>query len=448
MPYPCLRLADTLPSFGELIATLSSSAKPSVAEMMAAAKREGRVLLQPRGGVGAFDAMLGLLTDIEAVGEADILPITVDSHTRLGRFDVAGKCLEHFPGRLNGFPVISHGYQALRQLNDLCKHPLQIRHGSPDGRRLMAESVAGGITSFEGGPIGYNLPYCADVSLEDSFASWAEVDELAGILTQQGHVVEREFFGSLTAVAVQPSIALACTFVEAICAAQKGVKAISIAIPQGGNMVQDIAALEAIPHLARRYLPADCSVYAVLHQFMGVFPEDRPRADALIFAGALAGHLGGAQKIVCKTHQEARGIPDTAAILDSLALSRAAVLGRTVSLPIDRAPIDDERSAILREAHELLDPIAGAPDVAQAAIAAFHAGRLDIPFPANEAARGDIFPLRDLNGALRFGSTGQLPFSDATIRRNTELLKSVPRQSHSTLVREAILYFSSTGADQ
>jgi methylaspartate mutase epsilon subunit len=421
---------------------MTMSAKPTVSDVMAAAKREGRVLLQPRGGVGTYEGMRGLLTDIEQGGCADIMPVTVDSHTRLGRFDVATKCLENFPNRLNGFPVVSHGYQVMRQLNDACRKPLQIRHGSPDGRRLMAEAVAGGITSFEGGPIGYNLPYCADVSLEDSFASWAEIDELAGILTEMGHTVEREFFGSLTAVAVPPSIALACTFIEAVCASKKGVRAMSIAIPQGGNMVQDIAALEAIPILAQRYLPADCAVYSVLHQFMGIFPEDRPRADALIFSGALAGYFGKAQKIVCKTHLEAKGIPDTAAILDSLVLSRAGVTGRHVGLPLDRAPIDDERNAILRETQELLDPIVWETDVARAAIEAFHSGQMDIPFPANDAAKGDIFPLRDANGGLRFGSTGNLPFSKASIDRNNALLKTIPRQSHSTLVREAMMYFS------
>lgn len=442
MPYPCLRLADRLPSFGEMTAYIAATDKPSVADVMAAAKRDGRVLLQPRGGVGSFDAMSRLLTDIEHGGAADILPITVDSHTRLGRFDTARKCLEQFPGRLNGFPVVSHGYQVLRQLSETCKTPLQIRHGSPDGRRLMAEAVAGGVTSFEGGPIGYNLPYCADVSLEDSFASWAEIDELAGILTEQGHTVEREFFGSLTAVAIPPSIALSCTFIEAVCAAQKGVRSISIAIPQGGNMVQDIAALEAIPILAKRYLPVDCAVYAVLHQFMGIFPDDRQRADALIFSGALAGYYGGAQKIVCKTHLEAKGIPDTAAILDSLILSRAAVSGRHASLPLDRAPIEEERNAILRETQELLDPIVWETNVARSAIRAFHSGQMDIPFPANDAAKGDIFPLRDTTGALRFGSIGKLPFSKQTIDRNNAFLKSMPRQPHSTLVRDAVLYFS------
>lgn len=306
----------------------------------------------------------------------------------------------------------------------------------------MAESVAGGVTSFEGGPIGYNLPYCADVSLEESFATWAEVDELAGLLTSQGHVVEREFFGSLTAVAVPPSISLACTFIEAIVAAQKGVRAVSIALPQGGNMAQDIAALGTIETLAARYLPTDCAVYSVLHQFMGVFPEDRPRADALIFSGALAGYFGGAQKVVCKTYQEARGIPDTQAILDSLALSRAGVSGHYVDLPVDKSAIEEEREAILRETIELVDPVVQSAPVAEAAIAAFRTGRLDIPFPANEAARGDIFPLRDRTGALRFGSTGNLPFSKTTTDRNARALHAIPRESHSTLVREAILYFA------
>lgn len=444
MQYPCLRLADTLPPIGALIANLAATTKPTVAQLMARARAEGRVLLQPRAGVGAYDAMLALLAEIESVGGADILPVTVDSHTRLGRFDVAAKCLAQMPGRLNGFPVVAHGYQTLRRLDAACRAPLQIRHGSPDGRRLMAESVAGGITSFEGGPIGYNLPYCADVPLEDSFATWAEVDELAGLLTAQGHVIEREFFGSLTAVAVPPSVALACTFIEALCAAGQGVRAMSIAIPQGGNFVQDIAALEAIPLLAAEVLPQDCATYAVLHQFMGVFPSDRAAADALIFSGALTAKLGGAQKVVCKTYREAHGIPDAAANVASLRLSRAGVGGK-FDLPLDRAAIDEERSAILRETRELLDPVLSGADTARAAIVAFHAGRLDIPFPANDAARGEIFPLRDRSGALRFGSTGRLPFSDASLRHNTEKLRDLPRQLQSTLVRDAIHYFSDQG---
>lgn len=445
---PCLRLADHLPGLGDIVAAMAVRTKPTVTDRMRDARDQGRLLFQPRAGVGGFDPMVALLSGLQDGGRADILPITVDSHTRLEKFDIAAKCLEISPKRLNGFPVVAHGYRKLRALDDAMQAPLQIRHGSPDGRRLMAECIAGGVTSFEGGPIGYNLPYCADVPLEQSFAAWAEIDELAGLVTAQGFPVEREFFGSLTAVAVPPSIALACTLIEALCAAQKGVTALSIALPQGGNMIQDIAALRAVVPLARDILPVGCDVFTVLHQFMGVFPADRASADALIATGALTAALGGAQKVICKTYQEAHGVPDLDANVAGLLLSRAAADGKFASLPLDDAAISAEQAMIEREVRELLDPILSRSNPAQAAIDAFRKGWLDIPFPANEAAHGEVFPLRDPSGALRYGSTGRLPFSDATARHNAERLQSTPRTEHAALVRDAILYFANTGQSE
>ena len=193
-------------------------------------------------------------------------------------------------------------------------------------------------------------------------------------------------------------------------------------------MVQDIAALEAIPILAQRYLPADCAVYSVLHQFMGIFPEDRPRADALIFSGALAGYFGKAQKIVCKTHLEAKGIPDTAAILGQpCVVAGRGLRGAHVGLPF--GPRTHRMTNAMRSCarpKSCWTRLSGKPMSRAPPFEAFHSGQMDIPFPANDAAKGDIFPLRDANGGLRFGSTGNLPFSKASIDRNNALLKTNP----------------------
>ena len=117
----------------------------------------------------------------------------------------------------------------------------------------------------------------------------------------------------LTAVLVPPSISLAISVLEAVLAARAGVRCISVAYPQGGHLVQDVAALRAIPLLADRYLPAGVRVHAVLHEFMGVFPRIRGNAEDLIFYGALVARLGGASKLITKTYQEAYGIPETQA---------------------------------------------------------------------------------------------------------------------------------------
>lgn len=123
-------------------------------------------------------------------------------------------------------------------------------------RRLFAESVAGLPTSFEGGPIGYNIPYCRDVPLAESLVAWEEVDDLVGVLASDGIVVEREMFGSLTGVLVPPSIALSCVLLEAMLACRRGCTCASLALPQGGHLPQDVPMLRAARSLATRYLPS------------------------------------------------------------------------------------------------------------------------------------------------------------------------------------------------
>jgi methylaspartate mutase epsilon subunit len=142
----------------------------------------------------------------------------------------------------------------VRELTERYDQPIQVRHGSPDGRRLFAESVAGGIQSYEGGGISYNLPYCRDVSLEYSLRAWQEIDQASGALGSMGFPIDREFFGSLSSVLVPPSIALSVVLLEALLAATEGCKCLSLAYPQTGNIIQDVAALETIRVLGRRYL--------------------------------------------------------------------------------------------------------------------------------------------------------------------------------------------------
>ncbi|OPH14008.1 methylaspartate mutase, partial [Azospirillum brasilense] len=126
-----------------------------------------------------------------------------------------------------------------------------------------------------GGGISYNLPYSKDVPLRRSLAAWREVDAACGELAELGLVVDRELFGTLTAVLMPPSVSLAVSVLEAVAAAREGVRCISVAYPQGGHAEQDVAALRAIPLLAARHLPAGVEVHPVLHEFMGVYPRER-----------------------------------------------------------------------------------------------------------------------------------------------------------------------------
>jgi methylaspartate mutase epsilon subunit len=411
-----------LPTLAESVSYVSQLAKPTAPEVLRSARIAGRVAVQPRCGVGGHAAMVQLLRDLEAGAAPDILTITIDSHTRLKRFDNALRSLNLNPADLNGYPLVTHGWQRGRELNEAVQAPLEVRHGSPDARILFQYAVASGITSFEGGGISYNLPYSKDVPLATSLACWREVDALTGELAGRGLVLDRELFGTLTAVLVPPSISLAISVLEAVAAAREGVRCISISYPQGGNLEQDVAALRAVPILAKRYLPAGVEVFAVLHEFMGVFPRERRHAEQLIFYGAMVARLGGAAKIITKTYHEAFGIPDTQANVDGMRLAAVVNTGLLdfVSVAEDRA--GEELAYILDEVAEIVEPVLGEPDLFQGIVDAFDAGRLDIPFSASRHAHSEIIPRRDDSGAIRYQSAGNLPLSQRTKTRNDSQL--------------------------
>lgn len=415
-----------IPPLGESVDYVRALGKPTAAEVLDRCRAAGRVAVQPRCGVGGHRQMLDLLLALEHGAAPDLLTLTIDSHTRLRRFEQALRVLNTNPADLNGYPLVTHGWRRGRELNEAVRAPLEVRHGSPDARRLFEVAIAAGITSFEGGGISYNLPYAKAVPLETSLAAWRAVDRRCGELAGLGLTVDRELFGTLTAVLVPPAISLAVSVVEAVLAAAEGVRCLSIAYPQGGHLEQDIAALRAIPELARRYLPAGVVVHPVLHEFMGVFPRERRHAEDLILYGALVARLGGASKLITKTHQEAYGIPDAQANVDGLRLADRANSPLLDFLAPREDRIADERDWILDEVADIVSDLLAAPDLTAAVLAAFEDGRLDIPFSASRYARSEVIPARGPDGAVRALSTGRLPLSDRNRRRNADALGAHP----------------------
>ncbi|MDO0924966.1 methylaspartate mutase [Streptomyces sp. TG1A-8] len=428
-------LEPDLPSPADVVRFVRARGTPTVRDVLARSVRNAVVAIQPRCGVGGHAEMLQLLRDLETGAGPDVLSITIDSHTRLNRFDHALRMVNTDPGGLNGYPLVSHGWRRGRELVESVSVPVEIRHGSPDARTLFKVAVAAGATSFEGGGISYNIPYCKDVPLAHSLACWREVDAMTGDLHRAGLTLDRELFGTLTAVLVPPSISLAVGVIEAVLATAEGVRCVSLSYPQGGHLAQDVAALRAIPVLARRYLPADVEVYPVLHEFMGVFPTRRQNAEQLIFYGALTARLGGAAKLITKTHQEALGIPDAGANIAGMRLAAVANSPLLDFITVDTEHVERELEWLLEEVDDIVAPILGSADPARAVVAAFADGTLDIPFSASRYARGDVLPCRDASGAIRYAVPGALPLSRAAVDRHRRCLDlaSGP-QSMQTLV--------------
>ena len=385
------------------------------------AKNRGVTLIQPRAGVALIDAHIELLTYLQDKGEADLLPTTIDSYTRQNRYQEAEngirESMKERRSMLNGFPAVNHGVDGCRRLIKALDTPIQVRHGTPDARLLTEITYAGGFTSYEGGGISYNLPYAKNVPMEKTIRDWQYVDRLTGIYEERGVSINREPYGPLTGTLVPPCISHAVAIIEALLAAEQGVKNITVGYGQCGNLVQDVAAIRVLEELTNEYLEkngyTDVCVTTVFHQWMGGFPADEAKAFGVISWGSATAALSKATKVIVKTPHEAAGVPTMEANAQGLRCTK-----QLISMLADQvctaANLEEEKEMIRRETRCIVDKCfeLGEGDIADGTVKAVMSGVLDIPFAPSRFNAGKMLPARDNTGAIRILDMGHLPFDN------------------------------------
>lgn len=384
------------------------------------AKNKGITLVQPRAGVALIHDQIELLTYLQDKGEADLLPTTIDSYTRQNRYNEAEngirESMKERRSMLNGFPAVNHGVAGCRQLINALDTPIQVRHGTPDARLLTEITYAGGFTSYEGGGISYNLPYAKNVPMEKTIMDWQYVDRLTGIYEEAGVSINREPYGPLTGTLVPPCISHAVAIIEALLAAEQGVKNVTIGYGQCGNLVQDVAAIRTLEELANEYMImngyTDVIITTVFHQWMGGFPQDEAKAFGVISWGSATAALSKATKVIVKTPHEAAGVPTMEANAQGLRCTKQLInmLSDQVCTATD---LEDEKEIIRKETRCIIDKCfeLGEGDIAVGTVRAVLAGVLDIPFAPSRFNAGKMLPARDNNGAIRILDMGNLPFT-------------------------------------
>ena len=384
------------------------------------AKRDGKTLVQPRAGVPVLEEHIKLMQYLQEHGEADLLPSTIDSYTRQNRYEEAengiAESIRLGRAMLNGFPAVNHGVAKCRQVIESVNVPMQVRHGTPDARLLTEITYAGGFTSYEGGGISYNLPYCKNIPMERTIRDWQYVDRLTGLYEEMGVSINREPYGPLTGTLVPPCISHAAAIIEALLAAEQGVKNITVGYGQCGNLVQDIAAIHTLQDLTDEYLQKygykDVKVTTVLHQWMGGFPADEAKAFGVISSGSMTAALAKATKVIVKTPHEAVGIPTMEANAQGLRCTK-----QVVNMIADQTfydnHLEEEKGVIRAETRCIVDKCfeLGNGDIAVGVCRGVVAGVLDVPFAPCRFNAGLMLPCRDNDGAVRILNTGNLPFT-------------------------------------
>ncbi len=395
----------------------------NVARLLERAKQQRLTLVQPRAGVASLGKMIELLRTLDANG-ADILPVTVDEYTRRGRYAEAGRGIEESEqaGRslLNGFPVVNHGVQACRSLVEAVGRPVRVRAASTAPGLAQEIALAGGFTGTSLGGVTFAIGYDKSLPLEESIRNWQYVARLIGVYEDRGIPIKGGIYLPLSTV-VPPCLNHAASIVDAILSVEQGLKHLCIGYPQQGHLVQDVAAAQVLEDLTLKYLGrlgyGDVTVTTAFHQWMGSFPADPARAFAVISAGALAAAIAGVTQVMAKTPDEAVGVPSADSNVMGIACTRQ-ILNIFGAQRIDLgSALQEEKDVLVQEVCAILDRILdlGDGDVAQGVTAAFTAGVLDVPFSPNLTNHGSVMAVRDVEGAVRFFDTGNLPF-DHTVK--------------------------------
>ena len=405
------------------------------------ARRGTTPCIQPRGGVPLFEAQHRLTRQLSEAG-ADFIPLTIDSYTRHNQYETATQLLrrseEEGKDYLNGYPLVSHGHELSRELYTGIDKPISLRHGTPDARLLAEVAMASGIVEIEGGGICYCLPYSEGFPLDRCLLYWQYVDRVCALNSTPEYPIHRESFGPLSATLVPPAIAVTVQIVEALLAAEQGVKSFAVSFGQTGSLIQDIATARVLRELTAHYLNefgfGDVRSYLVYHQWMGQFPHQREKAAALISGSALVAGVIAADKVVVKTVDEALGVPRPDVNAEAVDTVRYMLNIFSCAAPMSSPLIDREAALIESETRSILGAIFKLSGDAfwESVFRAFQMGYLDVPFSPHADNANKLVSMRDANRSIRISDRGNVPISDADAQQERELLAASNTRSDKT----------------
>ncbi|EAR60351.1 methylaspartate mutase [Neptuniibacter caesariensis] len=377
-----------------------------------------KMLVQPRGGFPTYKQQFDLY-EFFVESNVDVLPLTIDSNTRLNDYGTAKKMLrlseENEIDMLNGYPLVNHGYRTTRKMITNFNKPVSLRHGTPDARLLIETAIASGIFEIEGGPITYLLPYSKNFPLDKAFLYWKYVERVCANYSELNEPINRESFGPLTATLVPPSITIVIQLLEMLLALEEGVKSFSVSFSQQGSMNQDIVTGAVIKKLARFYAEeigcGDAAIHLVYHQWMGAFPMNKDFAEQLINMSTVIASMVGADKIITKTREEATGIPTPQANAKTVADTQYTlrILNGLPNI------VDEEEEEILTlEVKAIMEAVFNDPadTLWRKVFNSIKNGVIDVPFSPHIINHNNMITIRDANKNIRIIDRGNVPIPD------------------------------------
>ncbi|HIP44393.1 MAG TPA: methylaspartate mutase [Sulfurospirillum arcachonense] len=381
-------------------------------------KNSNTTLVQPRGGFPTYQKQFELYEEFEKA-DIDVMPLTIDSHTRLNDYGSAKKMLmlseENETDMLNGYPLVNHGYATTRKMITHFNRPVSLRHGTPDARLLIETALASGIFEIEGGPITYLLPYSKNFPLDKAFLYWKYVERVCANYSGLNEPINRESFGPLTATLVPPCVTIVIQLLEMLLSLEEGVKSFSVSFSQTGSVNQDAVMANVIREMADFYAKKigveDATINLVYHQWMGAFPRNKEFSDSLINTSSFIASLVRADKIIIKTRDEAFGIPTMQCNAQSVANTKYT-FQMLKGLPT--ITDEEEEANLTEEIHSIMEAVFNdsADTLWRKVFNSIKNGIIDVPFSPHIINHNAVVTIRDEHSNIRVIERGNMPISD------------------------------------
>ena len=390
-----------------------------------------RPLIQPRGGFSSVKKQNKLNIELEKSG-ADIIPLTIDSFTRLNDYKSVEQALrdekEERIEILNGYPLVNHKFEKTRSILNNIASPVSLRHGTSDARLLVEHALASGITDIEGGGLSYSLPYSKNLPIEKALLFWSYVDELCSIMSQEQKEIMRESFGVLTATLVPPLIIIIVQILELLMAAKKGVQAFMMTFAQTGSLIQDIVTATCLRDMSKKFLERyEFKVKHLklgYHHWMGPFPLNFERSNAIIVQGTINAALIKADKLIIKTKHEAHSIPTIEANCEATSLVKFVLETFKIKDELINDDILVEIENLKNQSECVLENILKNKKKIDLIdiFDAVNQGYIDIPFSPHYQNKNKLRTYRDALGMIRISDYGNIPLTDRLKKNEIKLL--------------------------
>ena len=344
--------------------------------------------------------------------------VVTDAYTRKGKFDKAREAVKRSRkdsySYLNGYPIVEHGIEGARLVNQACGGAAGSDNNDEDARLAWEFCLAGGWTFGTIKSIEQNIQHSRDYPLEEIIYNQQYCDRLAAYYTENEAPILRRASANLIGWD-SIGLKLAVSLIEMLLAASQGLKHIDLSIALGMNLEQDVAAVRTVQKLGREYLCAlgfaDVLTYPWIYFFIGDWPRDRQAAAGQAAWNATIASLAGCNGMGLKSVVEATGTPTKEAYRDTLQIvNQVLKLTRDQEAP-ESDSIRTESLMLEREARAIVDKLLelGDGDIAVGSCRGAEAGVIDTMFSPWRKLKGEVLVARDAKGALRYIQSGNIP---------------------------------------